>query len=301
MDAALVVMAAGMGSRYGGNKQIDGIGPNGEILMEYSVYDAIRAGFNKIVFVIKPEMEDTLKRICGDRISKLVDVEYVYQTFESVPDFYEIPQERVKPFGTVHAVLAAKSVVDCPFAVLNADDYYGVSAFKTMYDALAELPEEGMACMVGYKLKNTVSENGTVTRGVCSVEDGKLANVRETYKIKPFDDGTIRDINFNEEGDIIDPDSLVSMNFWGFTPWMFEVMDSYFEAFLQSLEPDNIKGECLLPIMVDELMQAKKLEVEMCSTDCVWFGITYKEDKPEVQKSIKALHDNGTYPASLKD
>ena len=301
MDAALVIMAAGMGSRYGGNKQIDGMGPNGEILMEYSIYDAIRAGFNKIVFVIKPEMEETLKELCGDRIAKQVDVAYVYQTFDSIPDFYHIPEERTKPFGTVHAVLAAKDVVDSPFAVLNADDYYGVSAFKTMYDALCDLPETGAACMVGYRLKNTVSENGTVTRGVCSVEDGKLAKVTETYKIKPFDDGTIRDINFHEEGDIIDPDSLVSMNFWGFTPWMFEVMDTYFENFLKNLEPDNIKGECLLPIMIDELMRSKKVEVEMYSTDCVWFGITYKEDKPEVEKSIRALHDNGTYPPSLKD
>ena len=214
MHATLVIMAAGMGSRYGGNKQIDGIGPSGEILMEYSIHDAIRAGFDKIVFIIKPEMEQTVRALCGDRIAKQVEVAYAFQTYDSIPDFYTIPAERVKPFGTVHAVLSAKDVVKEPFAVLNADDYYGVSAFKTMYDTLVNLKDTHEACMVGYKLKNTVSENGTVTRGLCSMDDqGRLTAVKETYKIAPCPDGTIRDLQSDDEGVILDPEVLVSMNF----------------------------------------------------------------------------------------
>lgn len=301
MHATLVIMAAGMGSRYGGNKQIDGIGPSGEILMEYSIHDAIRAGFDKIVFIIKPEMEQTVRALCGDRIAKQVEVAYAFQTYDSIPAFYTIPADRVKPFGTVHAVLSAKDVVHEPFAVLNADDYYGVTAFKTMYDALVNLKDEHEACMVGYKLKNTVSENGTVTRGLCAMdEQGNLTQVKETYKIAPCPDGTIRDLQSEGEGVILDPEVLVSMNFWGFTPWIFEAGQAYFESFLRALAPDNIKGECLLPIMVDDLMQQKQLRVQLLSTDAVWFGITYKEDKASVQADIRALHERGIYPPTLR-
>jgi len=193
-SAALVIMAAGMGKRYGGNKQIDGIGPSGEILMEYSIHDAIIAGFDKIAFIIKPEMEDTLRKLCGDRIARKTEVFYAFQTYDSLPGFYTVPQERTKPFGTVHALLAAKGLVNTPFAILNADDYYGADAFKTMYDTITSLPVSGEACMMGYRLKNTVSENGTVTRGVCEVADGKLVKVKETYQIKPMENGTIWDI-----------------------------------------------------------------------------------------------------------
>lgn len=301
MHATLVIMAAGMGSRYGGNKQIDGIGPSGEILMEYSIYDAIRAGFDKIVFIIKPEMEKIVRELCGDRIAQQVEVAYAFQTYDSIPDFYTIPADRVKPFGTVHAVLSAKDVVNEPFAVLNADDYYGVSAFKTMYDALVTLKPEHEACMVGYKLRNTVSENGTVTRGLCAMdEQGNLTQVKETYKIAPCPDGTIRDLQSDDEGVILDPEVLVSMNFWGFTPWIFKAGQAYFESFLRTLAPDNIKGECLLPIMVDDLMQQKQLSVQLLSTDAVWFGITYKEDKAGVQSDIRALHERGIYPPTLR-
>lgn len=301
MHATLVIMAAGMGSRYGGNKQVDGIGPSGEILMEYSIYDAIRAGFDKIVFIIKPEMEQTVRALCGDRLAQQVEVVYAFQTYDSIPSFYAIPAERVKPFGTVHAVLSAKDAVHEPFAVLNADDYYGVSAFKTMYDAITTLNPEGEACMVGYRLKNTVSENGTVTRGVCSMDaSGNLTKVKETYKIVPFPDGTIRDTQSSEEGVVLDPEALVSMNFWGFTPWVFDVMQQYFDAFLHALAPDNVKGECLLPVMVDDLMHQNRLRVQVLSTDAVWFGITYKEDKASVQSDIRALHEKGIYPSTLR-
>ena len=300
MGATLLIMAAGMGSRYGGNKQVDGLGPNGEILMEYSIYDAIRAGFDKVVFVIKPGMKELLASICGDRIAKKVQVDYAYQDFSSVPSFYKIPGERTKPFGTVHAVLVAKDVIDQPFAVLNADDYYGVSAFKTMYDKLQQLAPEGEATMVGYQLRNTVSKNGTVSRGVCKAgEDGCLAQVVETLKIKLWEDGSISDIAGGEPGAQLDPLAPVSMNFWGFTPWIFGKLEEYFENFLKGLAPDAIKAECLLPVFVDELMHAGTLRVPMLTTDASWFGVTYQEDKQGVQAALAALHESGVYPPSL--
>ena len=200
MKNSLVIMAAGLGSRYGGNKQVDGIGPHNEILMEYSIHDAIRAGFNRIVFIIKPEMKDLMDRLCGNYLRKMtakdrspLEVVYAFQDFSSIPAFYTIPAERTKPFGTVHALLCAREAVDGPFCVLNADDYYGADAYRTMYEALQQLPEIGEATMVGYLLKNTASLHGTVSRGVCSVENGWLQRVKETKKIQLYPDGTLRD------------------------------------------------------------------------------------------------------------
>lgn len=200
MKAALVIMAAGMGSRYGGEKQTDGIGPHGEAIMEYSVYDAVRAGFHKIVFIIKPGMEPTIRALCGDRIQTMrtpqgepVEVAYAEQDFSSVPGFYTIPKGRTKPFGTVHAALCARDLVEEPFAIINADDYYGVSAFATILQELLALPPVGQGTMVGYRLKNTVSDNGTVSRGVCQLKNGKLEKVKETLKIKKYPDGAIVD------------------------------------------------------------------------------------------------------------
>ncbi len=300
MNATLIIMAAGMGSRYGGDKQVDAIGPGGEILMEYSIYDAIRAGFDKVVFIIKKDMLATVKALVGDRVAGQVQVEYAFQDFSSIPAFYKVPDERTKPFGTVHAILCARDVVREPFAVLNADDYYGVSAFESMYECLQNLAPTGEAAMVGYRLRNTVSENGAVTRGVCSLAEGKLVSIKETYKIRPFPDGTIRDTQTDEAGVPLDPQALVSMNFWGFTPWIFEAAGAYFDAFLRGLAPDSVKGECLLPIMVDDFMRAGKLSVRVLSTDAVWFGITYKADKPFVSQEILKLHEAGVYPKSLR-
>lgn len=304
MKAALVIMAAGLGSRYGGNKQTEGIGPNHEMLMEYSIFDAVRAGFTKFVFVIKPEMQKLIETLCGDLVTsfqqkgKPIEVCYAIQDFSSIPDFYRVPAERVKPFGTVHAVLCAQPYIDEPFAVVNADDYYGVDAYASMYQCLHTL-HDGEAAMVSYYLKNTVSENGTVTRGVCSHKDGLLTKVTETFKILPFSDGTIRDTSASPEGTLLDPDALVSMNFWGFLPSTFTDMNAYFHSFLTHIASDDVKAECLLPIMVDDMMQAGSLTVRVLSTGATWFGITYPQDKPYVQQELKKLHDDGTYPASL--
>lgn len=299
MDKTLVIMAAGMGSRYGGNKQIDGMGPNNEVLMLYSIYDAINAGFTKVVFIIKRAFEERFRATVGDVVKDKIKVEYAFQELSDLPEG-TVPAERTKPLGTVHAILSAKDLIHEPFAVLNADDYYGVPAFKTMADHLKKLRPEQNGCMVGYYLKNTVSENGHVTRGVCKVdEEGCLESVVETYKIQPFPDGTIRDTENDPNGVILDPECLVSMNFFGFTPWLFEKAQERFEAFLKSLSPTELKAEYVLPVLVDQLMHEEGLKIDVLSTDAVWFGVTYQEDKPHVQAELKKMHANGTYPEKL--
>ncbi len=292
MKTTLVIMAAGLGSRYGGNKQVDGIGPNGEILMQYSIYDAIRAGFDKVVFIIKPEHRPVIENFCKN--IKGAEIAFAYQDYSSVPAFYKIPAERTKPFGTTHAVLCAKDVVDGPFAVINADDYYGSEAFDELYHKLNAL-KSGEATMVAYKLKNTVSRNGSVSRGVCKVSDGKLSTVKEHYDITIDENDVISD---KVEG-VLASDSLVSMNLWGFLPEFFDFAKDYFESFLKELPDGELKKECALPTMVDTLIQAGKLEVSVLSTDSVWFGVTYKEDKALVAGELKKMHDEGKYPEKL--
>ncbi len=301
MNTTLLIMAAGLGSRYGGNKQIDRIGPNGEILMEYSIHDAVEAGFDKVVFVIRKSMDALFREMIGDKISKKVHVEYAYQEYDSLPGGFVPPADRTKPYGTVHAVYCAKDLIHEPFAVINADDYYGKDAFSAMAASLHRLQNtRNKASMVAYYLKNTVSENGHVTRGVCSKDqDGNLVKVTETYKILPFPDGTIRDINDNPDGVILDPNALVSMNFRVFAPSFFEAGEKYLSAFLKSTDGDPLKKEYVLPALVDTLMHEQNLKVEVLSTDAVWFGVTYKEDKAYVAGELKKLHDNGSYPAAL--
>lgn len=303
MKAALVIMAAGLGSRYGGNKQVDGIGPNGEILMEYSIHDALRAGFTKVVFIIKPDMVDMMKKLVGDRLEKRtaadgspVEVRYAIQDFSSVPAFYPIPEGRTKPFGTVHAVLCAAGAVDEPFCVINADDYYGVDAYRTLYEELGKLAPQGEAAMVGYLLKNTASLNGTVSRGVCEAENGNLLSIREALKIQLYADGSLKDLDQDEA---LAPDTVVSMNFWGFTPGIFQDMRRYFEDFLRGDAGDNPKAECLLPVMVGHELEAGRLRVTVLHSADRWFGMTYQEDRQTVAEELKKLHEAGVYPPSL--
>ncbi len=304
MKVSLVIMAAGLGSRYGGEKQVDGIGPHGEILMEYSIYDALRAGFNKIVFIIKPEMEAKMRELCGNYLEKRiakdgspVEVAYAYQDFSSVPDFYHIPQERTKPFGTVHALLCAWDKIQEPCCVINADDYYGISAYETIYQELVSMPAEGRATMVGYLLKNTASLHGTVSRGVCRVEEGRLRSVREALKIQLYPDGALRDL---AEDIPLDPETVVSMNFWGFMPSIFPALKDYFENFLRNEAGENLKAECLLPVMVDAQMQAGKLEVSVLRSVDHWFGMTYHQDRQVVAEELKRLHREGAYPETVR-
>ena len=299
MNTTLVVMAAGMASRYGGNKQITGMGPNNEILLEYSVCDAMRAGFNKVVFIIRPDMLDAMKRICGDKLAQKIKVEYAFQDYTSLPAWYRVPEGRTKPFGTVHAVLCARDCVKEPFAVINADDYYGVDSFQKMHDFLVANAEPSKAAMVGYRLKNTVSIHGAVTRGVCKVENGRMVDVDEVAKIRLYEDGRIADTSAGEPGRDLDPDALVSMNFWGFQPAIFDQMQAYFEGFLKAADPADIKAECLLPVMVDALLKSGRITVDMLQTDSVWFGVTYQEDRPLVQQALLELHAKGVYPEKL--
>ena len=299
MSATLVIMAAGLASRYGGAKQIEKVGPAGEILMEYTIYDAQKAGFDRFVIILPPTMREDFREVCGRRIEAQVQVEYAFQSFDALPDWYSLPQGRTKPYGTVAAVLCAKEKIHGRFAVVNADDYYGPGAYTLMYDALQKLPETGGACMVAYKLKNTVSDFGAVTRGVCSLEDGLMTAVEETYKIGRAADGSIRSYYTEEEGTLLDSESAVSMNFWGFTPWALEEMDRYFDAFLRGPEGGELKSECLLPTMVGDMIRDTGLRVEARTTDDVWFGMTYKEDRATTAAMLRKLTEQGEYPEVL--
>ncbi len=302
MKLSLVILAAGLGSRYGGNKQVDGIGPNGEILMEYSIHDALRAGFGKVVFIIKPEMREMMERLCGylTRRTALdgspVEVEYVYQDFSSIPDFYPIPEGRTRPFGTVHALLCAAEAVREPCCVINADDFYGFDAYRAMAQTLRNLPEEGHAAMVGYLLKNTASLHGAVTRGICVRREGLLESVQETRNIQLCPDGTLRVQGTDR---LLDPDAVVSMNFWGFMPSIFPALRQDFEEFLRSAG-DNLRAERLLPEMVDDQIREGNMKVSVLSSAGQWFGMTYREDREAVAQALRRLHESGEYPENLR-
>ena len=297
MKTTLLIMAAGLGSRYGGNKQIDHIGPHGEILLEYSIYDAMAAGFDKVVFVIKRSMADTFRELIGDKIAKKVEVEYAYQEYDSLPDGFVPPEGRTKPYGTVHAVLVAKDLIHEPFAVINADDYYGKEAFVRLHDFLqGYTPDKpGDLAMAGFVLKNTLSDNGAVTRGICQMNDAHvLTGVLETGGIEKTADGAAAG------GKSIDIDSLVSMNMWALTPEFVDLLESGFVEFFEKAAPANpLKAEYLLPIYIDELLHADKVSVKVLPTHDKWFGVTYAEDKQTVIDSFARLVADGVYKKDL--
>ena len=294
MDTTLVILAAGLGSRFGGNKQISHVGPNGEILMEYSIHDAIEAGFTQVVFILKEEMVETVRESVGRRIEGRVRVDYAVQDMHSLPAWYSLPADRVKPFGTVHAVLCAKDVIRGPFATVNADDYYGKEAFVIMHEMLSQLASKSEAGMVPYILGNTMSENGGVTRGICDVERGYLRRVDETHDIHYEEDHRI----VGEYGGL-DPQEMVSMNIWGFHPTLLDEMTKYFEDFLRGIQPDNIKAECLLPVMVNDFLESEKITVRAKPSRDRWFGITYQADRETVMAELRLLHKKGIYPEKL--
>ena len=284
-NATLVVLAAGMGSRFGGLKQIEPIGPKGEAILDFSIYDAKEAGFNKVVFVIKHEIEKDFKEVVGKRMEGKIDFEYVYQEFDALPKGYTVPKDREKPWGTAHAILCCRDVVKEPFAVINADDYYGKSAFKQIYEGL----KNGKNCMVAFRLGNTITENGYVSRGVCEVQNGKLKTIKECKKI----DGECR---LDEDGVItsLSPDAPVSMNFWGLMPSIFDELETGLYEFLDR-EINVPKSEYFLPIRIGELIGNKKMEVEVFVAEDKWYGVTYKEDKDAVVNALKKMVDDGLY------
>ena len=298
---ALVIMAAGLGRRYGGIKQLEPVGPSGEIIIDYSIYDAIEAGFNKIVFIIRKDIENDFKEIIGNRIEKMIEVEYVIQDMNNLPKGYECPAEREKPWGTGHAILSCKGKIKEPFAVINADDYYGKEAFKVMHDFLIHLPEHSkyQYCMAGFILKNTLSENGGVTRGLCQVYDTKqLAEIYETKNIVKNGATAVGD-NCLGNNRQISLDSIVSMNMWGFTEDIMEELEAEFIPFLEQYATTDMKAEYLLPEIIGTLIKEKKATIEVLRTNDSWFGVTYKEDKDFVVKSFQKLIDQGVYPKKL--
>ena len=299
----LVIMAAGMGSRYGGLKQIDPVDEQGHIIMDFSIFDAKRAGFEKVVFIIKKENEADFKEAIGKRVEKVMDVEYVFQDIHNIPEGYEVPEGRVKPWGTAHAVLSAIDVIDGPFAVINADDYYGKDAFQKIYDYLSthEDDEKYRYTMVGYRLGNTLTENGYVSRGVCCInEDGELVSVTERTHIEKTESGAAFTEDGGETWTDISPDSLVSMNMWGFSASFLQEIKSGFAAFLEEgLKTNPMKCEYYLPTVVTNLLVAEKATVTVLASQDKWYGITYKEDKPQVVAAIKGLKDSGLYPQHL--
>ena len=295
----LVVLAAGIGSRYGGLKQMDPVGPSGEFILDYSVYDALRAGFDKVVFVIRPDIEAPFRETLGERIGRHVEVAYVQQELSNLPPGYGVPPNRVKPWGTGHAVLAARDAVNGPFAVINADDFYGQESYAIISRHLSELSASSTDyCMVGYAIRNTLSDHGSVTRGICELDSrGNLKSVVERFKIEK----TAAGARFADERGVWQPltgDEIASMNMFGFSPAVFRELERMFPEFL-SANMRNLKSEFLLPSLADRMIKDGLCTLKVLRTSERWFGVTYKEDKPEVIANVRKLVDAGKYPRKL--
>lgn len=305
-DTTLVIMAAGIGSRFGGGiKQLEPVGPGGEIIMDYSIHDALEAGFNKVIFIIRKDLEKDFKEIIGSRIEKVTHVEYAFQELADLPEGYEVPEGRKKPWGTGQAVLTIRGLVHEPFLVINADDYYGKEGFKKIHDYMVnEMDTESDVydmCMGGFILENTLSENGAVTRGVCLVNpDGTLKDVTETYDIEWKGNGLYAG---DEQGNpvLVDPQQHVSMNMWGLPPAFLDELERGFPEFLDSLKEGDVKSEYLLPKIIDKLIKTGRARVKVLETRDKWFGVTYKEDKESVVASIRRLIAEGVYKERLYD
>ena len=298
----LVIMAAGMGSRYGGLKQIDTVDDEGDKIIDFSIFDAKRAGFAKVIFIIKEENLAIFKEAVGDKVEKSIEVEYVFQDLLDIPEGEVPTKDRVKPYGTAHAVRACRKVIDGPFAVINADDFYGQQAFKKIYDFLCENQnEKGKYCMVGFKLGNTLTENGSVSRGICSVDsEGNLVDIVERTYIVKTADGAAYSLDNGDSFTDISVDSATSMNMWGFTKEFIDELDMAFCDFYKNELPKNPeKAECYLPFVVDDMLKAKKATVKVLESEDKWFGVTYKEDKQYVKDQIGQLKKAGAYPVKL--
>lgn len=299
----LVIMAAGMGSRYGGLKQIDPVDDEGHIIMDFSMFDARKAGFEKVVFIIKKENEKDFRESVGDRISKYMEVSYVFQDVNDIPDGYAVPEGRTKPWGTGHAILSCRDVVDSSFAVINADDYYGAEAFKLIYDYLAAHgdDEKYRYTMVGYKLGNTVTDNGHVARGICDMNEcGELVAIHERTRIEKRNGGIAYTEDDGETWIPVSEDTIVSMNMWGFTNSILKELKDRFPSFLdRGLEENPVKCEYFLPAVVSGLLEEDKATVAVLASADKWYGMTYKEDKPVVAAAIQKMKDEGVYPKNL--
>ena len=301
MDKTLVLLAAGMGSRYGGLKQLDQLGPSGETLMDYSVFDAVRAGFNKVVFIIRRDIEDEFKRVIGSRYSNIVDVDYAFQELSDLPGGFVPPQERTKPWGTAHALYAARHAVKTPFAVLNADDFYGRDSFAQLAKYMDERAVSGglFGAMCGFKVANTLSENGTVSRGVCQTADGNLSSVVEHTKIvRNSNSGQIESLLEDDSVIELAEDTLVSMNMWAFSPAIFAEIEKLLLAFLEK-RGCELKSEFYIPSVADALIQSGAMQIKMLTTNASWFGVTYREDRDKTVAALQKLTQSCEYPAQL--
>ncbi|MBQ9847961.1 MAG: nucleotidyltransferase [Clostridia bacterium] len=291
-----IILAAGLGSRYGGLKQLDPVGPNGEFIIDYSVFDCIRSGFDKIVFIIKEENLEIFEETIGNRVKNAVHVEYAFQNAYDLPNGFSLPNERTKPWGTAHAMRSCRNIVDEKFIIFNADDFYGYETFKNMHDALGSVDSKNFV-MPGYVLENTLSENGSVARGVCVTEDDHINHIREIKKIMRVD-GIVK-CEIDGEWSALDAKAPVSMNFWGFTPDIFAHTEKGFSAFLRNPSTDLINEEYYIPNVVDEGITSGEFKCKVIHTSAKWMGVTYKDDKPEFERFLKEKIDNGEYPENL--